>query len=1163
MKLHDEKANRLDVARCLAEANLVNGDLLEILAAWPEDATEDRIRSKIALACCESPTAKLTRADEKLIKAIVELLVPLTWPLEKSDLQMTVNHHRHIPYLQLAQVRYKRGILNHDTVKMLRAAVRVALPSIALPMGDRSSRDEGIIKLLLFFLRNVTMITPPQHLPIEGDENEISRSATIEAFHYQDILALLLTISSNMGEDFNTQDVVLLELLFHLLKGVDIEKLFMNDVQLDTRKTDELKDLLAKEAGMNRDYARSAPTRHNRFGTMIWVKRDDARMSTVSGQDVLMDGQSTLLKMDKTKKWNKPGQRSKVSEMTYNDFDMPVALTASANKHLRAFVEEFLDSGFNPLFNQVRRAIEREAERVLDVHKRQFFYLVSWFLEAECVRRKAAKEALKKRNTGPDLEVDSFALVASVLNQETFITLNRFMQESLDTKEWQDLNAGMRCFARILSTVQEMSESPLDEDQEIAENIQNRIFYEETTHDRIVTILRGYKDQGFGYLNACTELAHVFLRMLERYSKENIDLQVRSRRRARKKKQATRNKDTEEGGTLDQDDVSEAEDMAQAERTSRERKFDFTRFSSRFMSQNCIDTFVAFTKYYNELNVEQLKRAHRFFYRVAFKQEMSVMLFRVDIMALFHKMMKGPGGLDSSNPVYKEWDELVRQLVKRLTRKIEQRPELVVEMLFSKINATVHYLEYGYEKQTIASKPRVPAELEVKGDMTQDDQIGVVVAVLSDQNNSDAVGWVKNVLLAAASERQAWEAAAAVTSEEQGNSDQDKPEAPTAPSISKTSYLPPSSAANISKVVKPDGEPRRIAMFKDNRLRLLMTIVGFELLGMNDEPDATWIIPSSLTSEELSKSAEVVGQHERNPKLDYGNDDNPIAAQDLLRRKVVHKPRAEYDDDSENENFVDHDEEDFLFPAGGPTLHKSDALENLKQKRRRRRHKDDDAEALLDEETQNVRRKAREDANLEKRKKIKSALFVHDSDDEEDEERDRLFFAQEEERRRGLSMKVAEALRSGGMEGEEEEGGASTGKCRKRKMGADGELAKGKRRKSSALVMDDDDLPVISGGSSSPTHTGTLENSEVDAAETPLSSPHSQSLGGHGSDADVGGDNTVGKPSITKAVSDIGMDDKTARGGFIVDSDSEDAAPITKPVRTRARAGFIIDSDTE
>lgn len=52
LKLHDEKANRLDVARCLAEANLVNGDLLEILANWPEEATGNKLKSKIALACC-------------------------------------------------------------------------------------------------------------------------------------------------------------------------------------------------------------------------------------------------------------------------------------------------------------------------------------------------------------------------------------------------------------------------------------------------------------------------------------------------------------------------------------------------------------------------------------------------------------------------------------------------------------------------------------------------------------------------------------------------------------------------------------------------------------------------------------------------------------------------------------------------------------------------------------------------------------------------------------------------------------------------------------------------------------------------------------------------------------------------------------------------------
>lgn len=733
LKLYDEKANRLDVARCLAEANLVGGDLLQILAAWPENATDDRLKAKIALSC-------------------LELLVPLTWPIEKDNQKMTVNHHRHIPYLQLAQLGYKRSIINFDGARILHTAVRIALPPMAEPLSERSSRDEGIIKLVLYFLRNIAMIAPQPNVPYDGDENDISRSATIEAFHWQDIFHLLLTVCSTMGEDFNTQDVIIMEILFYLIKGVDIEKLFMSEVQLDLSKTDELVRLRNKEAGMKRGYARTAPTRHSRFGTMIWIKRDDEKMSTVSGQDALRDGATGLAKMDKAKKF-KPPRRALKGDSGPQDFDTSVPLGPQATKNLREFVEEFLDSGFNPLFQHLRKAIDREAERVLDYHPKQFFYLVSWFLEAERIRRKSETPSKSK---APE-EVDSFALVASVLNQEMFITLNRAMEKTYDTKAWQDLNAAMKCFTQILLTVQEMSESPLEEDQEIAENILSRIFYEETTHDRVAKIVHYYKDQGFGYLDSCTELAHTYLRMLEQYSKQNVDLQVRSRRRIRRKKKTAKKAEgaaSDDEGNAD----SEAEDETRAERVSSERKFDFKRFSAHFLSQGCIDTFVKFASYYADLLPPQLKRAHRFFHRVAFKMEMSVMLFRVDIMALFHKMIKGPDGLDPASPSFKEWEELVKQLIKRCTRKMEERPELVIEMLFSKTNETAHYLEYGYEKQTVTARPRAAAELEVKGGLEWDQQIGVAVSVLLDKNQGDHIEWVKSQLIGGESERRSWEA---------------------------------------------------------------------------------------------------------------------------------------------------------------------------------------------------------------------------------------------------------------------------------------------------------------------------------------------------------------------------------------------------------------------
>src|SRR5207248_2212571 len=119
--------------------------------------------------------------------------------------------------------------------------------------------------------------------------------------------------------------------------------------------------------------------------------------------------------------------------------------------------------------------------------------------------------------------------------------------------------------------------------------------------------------------------------------------------------------------------------------------------------------------------------------------------------------------------------------------------------------------------------------------------------------------------------------------------------------------------------------------------------------------------------------------------------DDDKQAEDFIRRKSLARPRhAAYDDDSSG--LDDMDEADFLFPPGGPTVHKSAALEDLKKKRRRRTKEGNDDDDGLTEEQRKERRKARHRANLEKLAKIKSELFVHDSDDASDEERDREFF---------------------------------------------------------------------------------------------------------------------------------------------------------------------------
>ncbi|TGO50351.1 hypothetical protein BCON_0185g00020 [Botryotinia convoluta] len=1108
LKLYDEKANRLDVARCLAESNLVGGDLLQILAAWPENATDDRLKSKIALAC-------------------MELLVPLTWPLEKNK-EMTVNHHRHIPYLEIAQVGYKRSILGFDGARILNTAVRCALPAMAVDIGDRSTRDEGIIKLILYFLRNIAMIAPPPNGQYEGDETEISRSATIDAFDYQDIFHLLLMVSSTMGAEFNTQDVVVMDVIFHLVKGVDVEKLFFSEKAMDNNKTDELVRLRKKEQAMLRSYQTNAPTRHNRFGTMAWMQRDDAKMTTISGQAALRTGRGGLDKMDSTKKF-KPPRRAVKGESGSLAFDNPVPLNASATKNLRAFVEEFLDSGFNPLFTHLRKAIDREAERVLEYHQRQFFYLISWFLEAERVRRKNKKPSKGK---GPE-DVDSFALVASVLNQEMFITLNRAMDLNFENKNWYDLSAAMKCFTQILLTVQEMADSPLEADQEIAENILARIFYEDTTHERVAMITRTYKDQGFGYLDSCTELTHNYMRILEQYSKQNVDMQVRSRRRTRRKKKAAKDAG-EDIGDDNIVDESDGEDEARAQKESSERKFDYKRFAARFLSQGCIDTFVSFTKYYLDLKPAQLKRAHRFFYRVAFKQDMSVMLFRVDIIHLFYTMIKGPGGLDPQSPSYKEWDEMVKQLLKKCTRKIQERPELVVEMLFSKTNGTAHFLEYGYEKQTISTKPKAAAELEVKGGLEWEDQIGVAVGALLDRNEADHIEWVKSQLSSAEDERRSWEAAnQALQSVEKDPLVENEETPATEVEPSKT----------LSILLKPDNDNRKSAMFKNGYLRLLVKLVGLTSIGAADDPDASWYFPSAKSADQIKEALDLIKKFEFAPPI----FDDGKGALDQIRRVSagMHRKRSAFDDDSDDGIDNDEEEEELLFEPGGPTaMKKSDALKALKKSRRRRRKdgsEEPESRGLTDEQIE-ARAAARRVGELEKNRKIKSELYVHDSDD--DEENDRIFFEAEERLRQQNKITIMKELLGVGQQRE-------NGK--KRMAGAlDGEdgdsdedmpMTSNKKRESSAISLDsDEEVDVGADGPES-------EEEEAENTDTPISSPHRSA-----------------QPKRRKVLSDDEDDEddeRLAKDAMEIDEDEENTVPVANPRRPRVRAGFIMDSSDD
>ncbi|ANB11704.1 Tof1p [Sugiyamaella lignohabitans] len=304
LKGYDERLDRWDIARALSETKLVPFDLIEILTLW-----EERSQSK---------TNPPTKNMDRIALACLELLVPLTWPLELNKLTSTTNHYRHAPHLELARARYKRAVLNHPKKLVFRAIIRLAIPSLKLSKIDRTPRDNGIIKLVVFFIRNIlsieaetTSASAKTFAEWESFGDDISRTTTINCFNKQRVLDFIITLGAGIGHNFEVQDTGVLESVFYLLHNIPVSDIIApppGSVQ-PVKKRGDLSDLLAREKDIRRDIQRHAPSRHNRFGTMISMDIMEKGRLSVSGQGGLWDTSATLDKVDTSKKWHKRAAR--------------------------------------------------------------------------------------------------------------------------------------------------------------------------------------------------------------------------------------------------------------------------------------------------------------------------------------------------------------------------------------------------------------------------------------------------------------------------------------------------------------------------------------------------------------------------------------------------------------------------------------------------------------------------------------------------------------------------------------------------------------------------------------------------------------------------------------------------------------------------------------
>lgn len=181
---------------------------------------------------------------------------------------------------------------------------------------------------------------------------------------------------------------------------------------------------------------------------------------------------------------------------------------------------------------------------------------------------------------------------------------------------------------------------------------------------------------------------------------------------------------------------------------------------------------------------------------------------------------------------------------------------------------------------------------------------------------------------------------------------------------------------------------------------------------LDEEVGSAWIIPPRHSAQDLDEYRDLISKAEFSPP---SFEDGETADQQV-RRKTAPRKKVVYDDDEEDEganDFLD-DGDEALFPKNLPNkkLVGPDSDRPTKKRRIRRRKEageDDDDELPTEEEDEMRAEKARKrrKRDLDKQRKIKSALYISPEDDESDAEGDAEFFRREEEIRQRVKKALA------------------------------------------------------------------------------------------------------------------------------------------------------------
>ena len=1016
----DEKKNNYEVALACAESGLVTNDLIVIMCQW-----EDKMQKK--------ETIKNKTTTEKTMLACLELLVLLTWPVEFGK---DLSESQKLLYSEIKKVHvsYKKQILMFNNGQLLKAAIRLVLPTIAKSRIDREPRDNQILKLVLYLIRNLLAIEPANlsisnksrkgasvtasDLPLGVTQDDISINNVLSVFKKNKVLMLLLTISGSLGTEFDRDmfGEICLESIYLIIKGLSASEVLVkknlgstpvaapsqNTVPdainasqplqpVTTTVGMQLQDLLATESKKKKIQTQNIASRHGRFGSLLSIRSADSNSFVVSGQEALINTDSSLAKLDKSKKW-KDRTYFKYDSDEYVNTSTPVYLNLTGQDILYNFVEQFLSGGcFNNLIECMgsRLTSQTDLNMVDELTLASYFFTISWFLSYQ----------RERIGLDPENKELNYGSVGAALSEVNFILIIGYFRDSFSVKKWNSLHVAMICFKELLQISNsvfgkeitnqtgegdEISQHEID--RELAEGIIRKLFSFNDFLSIIVQIPQTAAKHSPDYLRVSVSVVHILLKAFETFANEDVHLYIQSKRKQSKRNRKRVNnldKSTEDR-LRDVIYASDEElDQSSAKEITQERKLDFKKTEARFFHQAIVSTYINYLSRYEDLSNQEIKTCLSYFHRLFVVRKDFTGLYRLDFMQLLQKLRNY---LQRGSSLRLQVEEFIYYFMKKFKTAFERFP-MPIEVLFPRFedNECKVYLATGevYEKEETTStsrSPRLAKDLEFVRDFGLDDQIKILVSQLHVQEKQSLLKWLIQELERIINDR-----------------------------ILNSDSIAELNASN---------QHRRL-FINNGYLRFLLRIIGFDLpYTMEEVPE----LATTVDMEHLTKVTELIKKWDSSQPVIFEDDKVPSY--------FVRTREAGYDEDQYNENDqeYDFDDDSIAFETEANPNSNRNHVSELDHLEELERQLLSNGSRVNSKERNGTKGKARKKSKEKKRPEpkkvrglkrrripkdllddddsqhvVKSAEFVHDSDDESDDEKDKAFFEREEKMRNLLN----------------------------------------------------------------------------------------------------------------------------------------------------------------